>query len=310
MKEITQPSVRLSERLDRGLYGEIDRLKEICIAADGTALKLELDYKLALAETEPESGRPGNFNEFLFFSGGELIGYIGICGFGQEALEINGMVHPEYRGRGVFTRLFGLVSDEWQRRAERSMLLLTDRLSAQGQAFAKQTGAVHAHSEYEMFLTESGYRSFGARTSEEYAAAHPAGIVLRKATNADALEVNRQNAVYFGEAFDGDCPLMPEEEERRGMTVYLAELDGAVIGKIHLERSGDLGAVFGFGVEPACRRRGYGREILIAGIEKLIESGARRIMLQVEAKNEKALQLYLSCGFAPTSTMDYYILKK
>ena len=35
----------------------------------------------------------------------------------------------------------------------------------------------------------------------------------------------------------------------------------------------------------------------------------KKIMLQVETQNAKALNLYKSCGFEETSTIDYYQLK-
>ena len=102
---------------------------------------------------------------------------------------------------------------------------------------------------------------------------------------------------------------MPEEEEKRGMTIYLAELDQQVIGKVHLQLTADLGAIYGLGVLPEFRGKGYGRAILLMAIERLQEASAGEIMLQVEAENANALNLYKSCGFKETSTMDYYELK-
>jgi ribosomal protein S18 acetylase RimI-like enzyme len=51
-----------------------------------------------------------------------------------------------------------------------------------------------------------------------------------------------------------------------------------------------------------------GRALLLEAIEKLKDANADKIMLQVEAKNAKALSLYKSCGFQETSVMDYYEL--
>jgi len=47
-----------------------------------------------------------------------------------------------------------------------------------------------------------------------------------------------------------------------------------------------------------------------AAIENLKEQNLKDIMLQVVATNERALNLYKSCGFQDTSTMNYYELKK
>ncbi|OAH63747.1 hypothetical protein AYJ66_17305 [Dietzia cinnamea] len=103
--------------------------------------------------------------------------------------------------------------------------------------------------------------------------------------------------------------ILPEEEEKRGMTSYLVEKDGQIIGKVNLQLTSKLGAIFGLGVLPEHRRKGYGRALLLLAIEKLKEANAKEIMLQVAAENSNALKLYQSCGFEETSTMDYFELK-
>jgi predicted acetyltransferase len=76
------------------------------------------------------------------------------CEFGgaDTPLEVNGMVHPEYRRQGVFGTLSRLVLAEWRRKSPKSMLLLSDRKSEAGRAFIQGTGARYHHSEHEMYL--------------------------------------------------------------------------------------------------------------------------------------------------------------
>ncbi|WP_211340532.1 GNAT family N-acetyltransferase [Mesobacillus subterraneus] len=300
MTTIHKPWIKLKETIDPEDYQLINQLQEKCIQHDRTALKLELDYKLGV-----ESGEKGlqELNEFLYFDGEKLIGYIGICSFGGP-WEVNGVVDPDYRRQGVFTKLFELVLAEWKRRDSGSMLLLSDRNSEAGQKFIAKTGAQYKHSEYEMYLKE-----------EASAAEEASGITFRKATNADAREIARQNAIYFNDEYseenemETDDMILPEVEEKRGMTSYLAEKDGEIIGKVNLQLTSKLGAIFGLGVLPEHRRKGYGRALLLMAIEKLKEANAKEIMLQVAAENSNALNLYQSCGFVETSTMDYFELK-
>ena len=101
---------------------------------------------------------------------------------------------------------------------------------------------------------------------------------------------------------------MPEEEEKRGMTIWMAERDGQTIGKVHLQLLDGLGGIYGLGVLPEYRGKGYGRAILMDGVNRLKASGAAEGMLQVATGNRNALRLYESCGFETTSTMDYYAL--
>jgi ribosomal protein S18 acetylase RimI-like enzyme len=303
VKDIQNPWIKLKENLDGVDYEMINHLQERCIQHDGSALKLELDYKLGVNSDNSKGVQ--NINEFMYFDGEKLIGYIGICSFGGP-WEVNGMVDPEYRRQGVFTKLFELVKAEWKRRDSGSMLLLSDRSSEPGQNFIAGSGAGYKHSEYEMFL------------KKDIPAQNPCeGITFRKATNADAREIARQNAIYFNDEYnendfediEAEDMILPEEEEKRGMTSYLVEKDGQIIGKVNLQLTSKLGAIFGLGVLPEHRRKGYGRALLLMAVEKLKEANAKEIMLQVAAENSNALNLYKSCGFVETSTMDYFELK-
>lgn len=322
MNTISAPWIKLKERLDREDYDRINALQEQCVHKDQIVLKLELDYKLGVTSESTEKSGIHNINEFMYFDGQQIVGYIGICGFGEPGapLEVTGMVHPEYRRQGIFTILHELVMAEWKRRNSSSMLVLCDRKSVFGQRFIEKIGAAYEHSEFELYLQQD---------SPEPHEQDLCGITFRKATNSDAREVARQNAIYFSdraqnaedalEEHDSDTALerqnvpndgmiLPEEEERRGMTIYLAEKEEEVVGKVHLQMSAAVGGIYGLGVLPEYRGKGYGRAILVRAIEKLKEANAKSIMLQVAADNAKALRLYKSCGFLETSTMDYYQL--
>jgi ribosomal protein S18 acetylase RimI-like enzyme len=236
----------------------------------------------------------------MYYDDDNLIGYIGICRFGGNTLEVNGMVHPEYRRRGIFKTLFSLVKDEWYKRESQRLLLLCDHHSSSGLEFIRHSGNVtHDHSEYEMFLRSGSKQDVKANN-----------VGLKKAMNLDAKEIAWQNSVYFDKEYKEEDLLLPEEEEKCGTSIYLAEVDNKVIGKVHLEVSEGNGGIYGLGVLPEYRNKGYGREILVRAIEKLKERNLKDIMLQVAVKNNRALNLYCSCGFEITSTMDYFEMQK
>jgi len=244
----------------------------------------------------------------MYFDGDDLIGYIGICSFGGNLapFEINGMVHPTYRRLGVFDKLFEMVIAECKTRNAKSILLLNDPKSISGQKFIKKVKAVHSFSEVEMYLNQEEEKK-----SVKEDLLHE--ITFIKATNEDAFEVARQNAIYFKDIHTVDDQnakeediVLPEEEEKHGMIIYLVKKDEKVVGKVHLQLIQGLGGIYGFGVLPENRRKGLGRAILLKAIKKLEEENARQIMLQVVSNNKKALNLYKSCGFYETSIMDYY----
>lgn len=292
------PNIKIERNLNSEDYYNIRNLQNRCILYDQTSLKLELDYKRNRAEREKDkSEKP---HEFMYYEDGSLIGYIGICIFGGDTIELNGMVHPEYRRQGIFTKLFSCADAEWAAKGCAKMLLLSDHNSASGLGFIKQTGAAYDHSEYEMHLK---------KIPEQKRMGSQCQVVLRKATNQDAKEIAWQNSIYFEEEFqqeqEGSVSL-PEEEETYGTLIYMAEAEGKTVGKVNLEVIDNTGAIYGLGVIPEYRRKGYGREILTQSINKLIEKDSENIMLQVATKNKSALNIYKSCGFEETATMDYY----
>lgn len=315
MQKILRPWIKLKEFVNQDDAALINGLASECVRADGTALKLELDYKLGAAlENAPETSMRA-INELMYFDGETLIGYIGIGNFGGAGSkpELNGMVHPAYRHCGIFQMLSALAIGECKRQSNKSILLLCDRQSDDGQKFIEKTGAGYHHSEFEMYLRKEaqGWRDGSKRE-----------VAFKKATNQDAREVARHNAIYFGEERNEEYHsaseegaddsaqglLMPEEEERKGMTIYFALRGEQVIGKVHLQLIAGVGGIYGLGVLPEFRGIGYGRAVLLGAVDQLKKAGAKEIMLQVATGNANALHLYESCGFVTTSTMDYYDL--
>ena len=311
IKTVEGAYLKLKSNLDQKDYELIHMLEIQCAQNDQVTLKLELDYKLSDAQNRTADTVISDINEFMYFNGEELIGYMGICSFGgiTQPLEITGMVHPEYRRQGIFSKLMELVVAECRKRNAEGILALCDKKSISGQGFLKKISAVYKFSEFEMYLNHKSYETVEKQ--------RPSGITFRKAVNADASEITRQNMIYFGDDLEEENEdsedssiLLPEEEEKRGMTIYIAEKEDKVIGKVNLQMSDSgTGGIYGLGVLPEFRGNGFGRAILTFGVEKLKDAKATEVMLQVAAENGTALNLYKSCGFQETSVMDYFELK-
>ncbi|MCR3956512.1 MAG: GNAT family N-acetyltransferase [Gudongella sp.] len=289
-----------SKDLDKDLYEAVSELEKICKSHDDVRLKLELDYKLAKASTS-EGKREDKMNEFTCWDGERLIGYLGIDDFGGRSIEINGMVHPDYRRRGIFKELYARVKREWEKRTSDEMLLLADRKSEAGKSFIKGTGASYDHTEYEMILSDSLFEGTEKSTK---------GLLLREATGDDAREIARQNSIYFNEELADQELLDIDLEKKRGFHVYMALFRGNIIGKVHLHLINGEGGIFGLGIVPQWRGRGLGRDLLLLSVHKLKELGASYIFLQVDAENDTALGLYRSCGFEESYSMEYHKLNK
>lgn len=265
-------------------------LESECKSFEDINLKLELDYKLMVRKETDKSIRKEN--EFFYYIGEKLVGYAGICSFGQGFGEINGMVHPDYRRRGIFDSLYSHVISECKKRNFKKILLLSDHKSNSGISFIESKKTVYLFSECNMGL------------SGESMGMEPVNIALRRAVNSDAAEISRQNSIYFG--IQGDEAVPPEEEENNRKTTYMIEHMGDIIGKISTGIEGDSAYISGFGVLPDYRGRGFGREALLGAVSTLRKKGISQISLDVETKNLNALNLYKSCGFIDRAVMDYF----
>lgn len=292
---IINPLIKLKENLDKNDYTDINNLKNICIDYDKTYLKLEIDYKLNNADKSSEN--LNLINEFMFYEGNILVGYVGICSFGGDVLEVNGMVHPDFRRKGIFTRLFSLVKYEFTKRDINEMLLLCDNNSIGGIEFIKSCCKDYHHSEYDMNLDMDETHKLNYN------------LVFRQATHEDVKRIEKENFEFFYEyELEG---IYGNEKYSCDLSncTYVIEVDNVVIGKSRLEINDNIGGIYGLEVLPNFRGKGYGRELLIQSIKKLKESNVKSITLQVESNNKNALNLYKSCGFKENYTMDYYSLK-
>ena len=280
--------IKLKERTDKSDFNDINNLNNACIDYDKIHLKLEIDYKLSNGEKYVNN--MNKINEFMFYDDNKLVGYAGICDFGGDEIEVNGMVHPEYRRRGIFTRLFSLVKDEFNKRDSKGMLLLSDNNSIGGISFIKRITDDYHHSEYDMNL------DMDVIHKENFD-----NLVFRKAAKEDITKIAGENFEFINDN-DIDGILFD--------STYVLETGNVIIGRVRLEIVDNIGGIYGLEILPEYRGKGYGRELLIRSINKLKESKVNAINLQVETKNNNALNLYKSCGFKVNYTMDYYILKK
>jgi mycothiol synthase len=100
--------------------------------------------------------------------------------------------------------------------------------------------------------------------------------------------------VHAGPSFDasGICIVAERDDPTRFVAFTRVETETE-------ESGGLLGEVGLIGVLPAWRGRGLGRALLRWGIAELRSRGVGRIVLAVEAANDRATALYRSHGFEP-----------
>ncbi len=268
--------------LTSGALQAIAELERQVVEADGGRLKLEWE------NLRGRSG--GRVEDVLWWEGERLLGFLGIYVFG-ESPELAGMVAPDARRRGIGSALLDTAVALCRERGDRQPLLVVPRQSIAGKRLALSRGATLDHSEHHLVLS-----------GEPTSGLHKPEISLRPATATDAPLVVSLLERGFGWS-------RPDDLGDRLERTALIELRGVVVGTLFLERNDDEEAsIFGFVVEPSLQGRGIGRAALRQACEQLRADGARRISLDVDVANDRALGLYTSIGFTPLTTEDYFAL--
>lgn len=294
-EKTTEAAVIIKEYLTKKDYEDVKKLMKLCYAEDSVNLKLELDYKLTVRKHSGPDMKA--INEFMYYADENLVSYLGICNFGGNVLELNGMTHPEYRNKGLFQRLFRLAVLEAKNGGHKSLLLLSDEKSDTGNRFIKETGASYKTSEYRMELFDM------PEADSPYTSLNPE-ITLKSADKSDLKEIARQNALHFNTTEESEVLLMDESMLQDGM--YMVQRNGETIGKISVEYDENSAFIYGFGILQEYRGKGYGKAALQALLHIIKEKGPMDILLDVESKNRNALNLYKSFGFKEMSVMNYY----
>jgi ribosomal protein S18 acetylase RimI-like enzyme len=95
----------------------------------------------------------------------------------------------------------------------------------------------------------------------------------------------------------------PKQDIARKMKVqpelFLVGVDGGkVIATAMGGYDGHRGAVYYLGVDPDCREKGLGREIMAALEQKLVERGCPKLNLMFRTDNGKVEQFYEKIGYS------------
>ena len=270
--------------LTKEQISDIKELKQICETEEGYELKLNVDML---------ENRNGEFKEdFFHYEGGKLVGFLGSYFFGRKA-EFCGMVHPAYRRKGMFTNLLEQGLLEARNRDVKSILLNAPASSISAKGFLKNIPCTYAFSEHQMKW--HGKELIGDTS-----------VSLRPYDYARDKEVEIQlDVLGFGMEEEDARDYVETIKEQEDSQRFIIMADRKIAGKIRVSEMDREAWIYGFVVFPEMRGKGIGRSALSQVVRMEKEKGLS-IFLDVEAKNDRALSLYESCGFKSYQSQDYY----
>jgi ribosomal protein S18 acetylase RimI-like enzyme len=263
---------------------DIKTLQEISETEGKLRLKLNFDML---------ESRNGNRKEdFFHYEEGRLVGFLGSYYFGNK-VELCGMVHPDYRRRGIFSKLLENALKEAKKHKARTILLNAPTDSQSAKEFLQTIPCTLSMVEYQMKWQKT-------ELPEDHS------VTIRPSISEEEMEAEIQ--------LDVQCFGLNEEEarqykqENKDLTTDLRlmiEAEGRVAGKMRLSEMNGESWIYGFAVFPELQGKGIGRKAL-SKVVKMQEEKGFSIFLEVEAKNANALRLYESCGFRSYHSQEYY----
>jgi ribosomal protein S18 acetylase RimI-like enzyme len=263
---------------------EIKSLQEICEKDGGFQLKLNFD----MLESRPENSK----DDIFHYEDGQLVGFLGSYGFGNK-VELCGMVHPDFRRKGIFTSLLQKGLEQAIERNSQTILLNAPTKSQSAKEFLKTIPCTFSFAEYQMkwrkaVLTEDP------------------SITIRRSVSDEDLEAEVQLEVRgFGFKEEEAREFNKSIRESGTDQNFIIEAAGKTAGKIRVSELNGEAWIYGFAVFPELQGRGIGRRAL----SKVVIEETRKgfpVFLEVEARNSNALGLYESCGFRAYHSQDYY----
>ena len=270
--------------LTKAELASIKVLEEMCEKDGGFQLKLNFDML--------ENRTGNNKEDFFHYEDGELVGFLASYGFGNK-VELCGMVHPDHRRKGIFTRLLEMGLEETKKRNILTILLNAPTDSQSAKEFLKNIPCTFSIAEYQM------------KWQKTELIEDPA-VTLRPSITTGDFEAEIQLEVFaFGFKKEEARNFNMQIRENYNDQNLIIESDGKTAGKMRVVELDGEAWIYGFAVFPELQGKGIGRKAL-SRIVKMEEQKGLSIFLEVEAKNAHALKLYESCGFRRYHSQDYY----
>jgi ribosomal protein S18 acetylase RimI-like enzyme len=285
----------VTARLSPQQMEQVRALAGVCEAQDGYSMAARLDMGAL------ETRREDSVRDVLWYADGQLVGFAGMNSYGDPSeVEAAILVRPGLRRRGIGRAMARIVVRECQRSGIRRLLFVVPQESREGAAFARTMGTRHSHSEYTMDLDV-------ARIPLPATIQHP--VELRPAGAEDVPIMAAIAASAFGEPVREEEQALIRLMKDMSRATYLATQDGRPVGVIQSAISDGRAFIVHFAVRPNMQGQGIGRQMLMAIVRGLVNSGSRWISIEVETENTTALSLYERCGFGTVAATSYELLE-
>ena len=268
--------------------------------------------KQRLAEDlEHPSFQPEN-DLFVAEHGGSIIGYAAV--FLEVAIKraiLECMIHPLHRKKGIATKLIGRAIRHAEAAESKVVQVNVPETNLPARNLASRLGFKFIRHFYELKLDLNNIRLLDFE---------PSGYIIRSLGRDEADKLTHIQNRAFADSW-GFNPNTPVEITYRinlssssPENIMMAYLENHPIGycwtRILIEDNPAAGGMKGeihmLGVGPDYRKKGIGRNVLLAGLANLKSKGVTIVELTADGEEPAALGLYESVGFEVCSRTEWY----
>jgi ribosomal protein S18 acetylase RimI-like enzyme len=136
------------------------------------------------------------------------------------------------------------------------------------------------------------------------------GLSLRRARRSDRDRALRVDAAAFPTFWQLDAPALAEALDATPRSRFrVAERDSAIVGYAVTGRGGRQGFLQRLASDPLVAGHGVGSALVVDALRWAARRRARRVLVNTQRENERALALYRRLGFSRTTT-DLVVLRR
>jgi ribosomal protein S18 acetylase RimI-like enzyme len=269
------------------VVNEVQYLEQICKDQDNLKGSIFVDTTM-------------NFNQemnsiFLMYDGNQLISLLTMFVPTQHEAEITALTLPSHRGKGYFKELLFKAVEELINYEIPEVLFVLESQSITGKHVITHFAAQYDFTEYSMRLDD---RKYVPLASNRLKYLNPSEEDLKRLIDTSMR--------IFEDSYEDAQGMIVNSFQSVTRDQYLGILNDEIIGMGSSSFDGDEVSIFGFGITPEFRSKGYGFDLLHLIVEHLRQSGIREIVIEVDSNNTRAFNLYQKFGFQIETAFDYY----
>ena len=224
-----------------------------------------------------------------------LAGAIDLMGF--NTFEWSILVSPMYRRIGLGDAIYKVLQEGLEVRGSDGELALMMEGITCGRVFLEKRGYLY---------------SFSEATLEAHAeqVEKRQGLTIRPFASKDTEELIEVFCEAFGDMREEAQDLIAFNTHTEGLVLWVAVENDAVVGTVTTRKEGDAQWVTALAVHPKYSGRGIGTALLNSVKQLAFNGQEKRVLLDVELENNRALVVYEKAGFYKCAQVDYFAFSR